>query len=96
MPHICIWIACFLLFLPSPYASLLFWFKYLAYNQTQADIFLANYPELNPKIIRRIVNMGTKGHSQSVDTVNFCGKQHNRRIHKLMKRDQKYSLIKQS
>ena len=77
MPHICIWIACFLFISTSPYASLLFSFKYLVYNQTQADIFLTDYTELNPKIIRRIVNMGIEGYSQLVDIVNFCGKQHN-------------------
>ena len=74
MQHICIWIACFLFI---SYASLLFSFKYLVYNQTQADIFLTDYAELNPKIIRRIVNMGIKGYSQLADFVNFCGKQHN-------------------
>ena len=46
MPHICIWIACFLLI---SHASLLFSFKYLVYNQTQADIFLTDWAELNPK-----------------------------------------------
>ena len=53
--------------LPSPYGSLLFSFKYLVYNQTQADIFLTDYAELNPKIIRHIVNKGIKGYSQLVD-----------------------------
>ena len=72
MPHICIWSHVSYLFLPSPYASLLFSFKYLVYNQTQADIFLKDYAEFNLKIIRPIVNMGIKGYSQLVDIVNFC------------------------
>ena len=38
----------------------------LVCNQTQADIFLTDYAELNPKIIRPIVNMGIKGYSQLV------------------------------
>ena len=38
---------------------------------------LVNYPELDPKIIRRIVNMRIKGYSQLIDIVNFCGKQGN-------------------
>ena len=77
MPHYAYGSHVSYLFLPSPYASLLFSFKYLVYNQTQADIFLTDHAELNPKIIRRIVNMGIKGYSQLVDIVNFCGKQHN-------------------
>ena len=36
-----------------------------------------DYPELDPKIIRRIVNMRIKGYSQLIDIVNFCGKQGN-------------------
>ena len=28
---------------------------------------------MDPKIIRRIVNMGIKGYSQLVDIINFCG-----------------------
>ena len=77
MPHICIWIACFLFISTITMRACFFSFKYLVYNQTQADIFLRDYAELNPKIIRRIVNMGIKGYSQLVDIVNFCGKQHN-------------------
>ena len=38
---------------------------------------VTDYPELDPKIIRRIVNMRTKGYSQLIDIVNFCGKQGN-------------------
>ena len=30
-----------------------------------------DYPELDPKIIRRIVNMRIKGYSQLIDIVNF-------------------------
>ena len=66
------------LFLPSPYTSLLFSFKNFVYHQTQIyHILLPDYVELDPKIIRRIVNMGMKGYSQLIDIVNFCGKQHN-------------------
>ena len=36
-----------------------------------------DYPELDPKIIRHIVNMRIKGYSQLIDIVNFCGKQGN-------------------
>ena len=38
---------------------------------------VTDYPELDPKIIRRIVNMRIKGYSQLIDIVNFCGKQGN-------------------
>ena len=37
-----------------------------------------DYPELDPKIIRRIVNMPRiKGYSQLIDIVNFCSEQGN-------------------
>ena len=36
-----------------------------------------DYPELDPKIIRGIVNMRIKGYCQLIDIVNFCGKQGN-------------------
>ena len=38
---------------------------------------VTDYPELDPKIIRRIVNMRIKCYSQLIDIVNFCGKQGN-------------------
>ena len=74
MPHICIWITCFLFI---SYASLRFSFKYLVYNQTQADIFLTDYAELSPQDHQMPCQHGIKCYSQLVDIVNFCGKQHN-------------------
>ena len=38
---------------------------------------VTDYPELDPKIIRRIVNMRIKCYSQLIDIVNFRGKQGN-------------------
>ena len=38
---------------------------------------VTDYPELDPKIIRCIVNMRIKCYSQLIDIVNVCGKQGN-------------------
>ena len=38
---------------------------------------VTDYPELDPKIIRRIINMKIKCYSRLIDIVNFCGKQGN-------------------
>ena len=68
MPHICIWIACFLF---VSYASLLFSFKYLVYNQTYG------LGRTQSQDHQTHSQHGEKGYSQLVDIVNFCGKQQN-------------------
>ena len=41
------------------------------------QLWITDKAELDPKIIRGIVNMGIKGYSQLIDIVNFYGKQDN-------------------
>ena len=59
-------------------SNILFIIKHRSVTFVQlVNYAVRNYPELDPKIIRRIVNMMIKGYSQLIDIVNFCGKQHN-------------------
>ena len=74
MPHIYIWITCFLFISTITLWDCFFRSNILFIIKHRLTFF---YAELNPKIIRRIVNMGIKGYGQLVDIVNFCGKQHN-------------------
>ena len=39
-----------------------------------SNYVVTDYAELDPKIIRHIVNRGINGYSQLKDIVNFCGK----------------------
>ena len=59
-------------------ANVLFIMKHRSITFVQlVNYAVRGYPELDPKIIRRIVNMRIKGYSQLIDNVNFCGKQCN-------------------
>ena len=59
-------------------SSILFIIKHRSITFVQlVNYTVRDYPELDPKIIRRIVIMRIKGYSQLIDIVNFCGKQHN-------------------
>ena len=71
------------LFLPSPMRACFFvQISCLSSNTNLSHLSIlirsyGLYTELDPKIIRRIVNMEINGYSQLIDIVNFCGKQNN-------------------
>ena len=63
---------------PAFFSNILFIIKHRSITFVQlVNYAVRDYPELDPKIVRRIVNMKIKGYNQLIDIVNFCGKQRN-------------------